>query len=380
MEEELDKLINRQNYLWINEFLFYLLDIKRLSENSVGRYRAYLRSLLLWACEIPLNQVYKMDQSFASFVSQFTYSKGNRSGISLNNQTQKKIIITSRMFFRWAKDYYEKKFRQVPGYWINDLIPPKVSSSNSVHKYITIDEVLKISTLPEDWQNLAFMRDRAAVCMLFLSGMRVGAFVSLPLEAVNLRKLEMYQWPEEFHVHTKNHKHETTTLLLIPELLKLVTQWDEYLRSQVPEDQWIVYPWYPPIQNNWGEMKLSYKTLGVNREIALNKRLRLLFEKAEIEYKSAHKFRHGHAVYGVERCRTMAEYQALSRNLMHESISITDGIYAGMELRERKQLIAGLTINPQNKSSDALIAFIQGLGKQELLKAITVAAGELSGK
>ena len=375
---ELDKLINRRSYLWVSEFLKYLFVVRRLTESSIKRYKSYLRNLLIWSGEIPLNHAHMVKQPFTSYVNQRTYSRGNIENKSLDLQTQKKIIITSRMFFRWAKDYHEKEFAHLPGYWINDLVPPKVFSNNDAHKYVKLDEILQIASLPEDWDNLAFMRDRAAACLLFLSGMRCGAFASLPLEAINLSKMEVYQWPKEFHVRTKNKKRETTTLLMIPKLLKIVTEWDNYLRSQVPKEQWSTFLWYPPIQSNWGEMKLSFDIPGKNRYQALNKRLRRLFRRAKLEYKSAHKFRHGHAVYGVERCTTMAEYQALSRNLMHQSINITDEIYAGVELRERKQLIARLTTNLQDQSDDQLAVLLKSLGKKDLIRAITVAVEKLS--
>ena len=258
------------------------------------------------------------------------------------------------------------------------MIPPKVIAYNTVHKFVTIDEILQIASLPTDWDNLAFMRDRAAACLLFLSGMRGGAFTSLPLAAINLLRMEVYQWPIEFQVRTKNNKKETTILFMIPELLKIVTEWDDFLRSQVPEEQWLTFLWYPPIQSNWGEMKLSFNIPGGNRGQTLSKRFRLLYQRANLEYKSPHKFRHGHAVYGVERCNTMAEYQALSRNLMHDSIKTTDEIYAGIGLRERKNLISKLTEKLLDQPSDQLSSFLNNLNKEDLLRTISVAVKKLS--
>ena len=49
---------------------------------------------------------------------------------------------------------------------------------------------------------------------------------------------------------------------------------------------------------------------------------------AGLPYKSAHKFRHGHAIYGLQHAQTMAVNKAVSMNLMHEDIMITDDIYA----------------------------------------------------
>jgi integrase len=125
-------------------------------------------------------------------------------------------------------------------------------------------------------------------------------------------------------------------------------------------------------------MTLSFEKPGKNRNQAIDKRLRLLFNRANLEYKSSHKFRHGHAVYGLKRCKTMAEYQAVSRNLMHNSIQVTDEIYAGIELQERKQLIANLTKNSNDPSNDQMTKILGGLNQKALLRAIKVAAQKLS--
>jgi len=51
----------------------------------------------------------------------------------------------------------------------------------------------------------------------------------------------------------------------------------------------------------------------------------------EIEWKSPHKIRHGHGVYGVKHAKTMADYRALSQNMMHESTNTTDKYTAFLE-------------------------------------------------
>ena len=46
-----------------------------------------------------------------------------------------------------------------------------------------------------------------------------------------------------------------------------------------------------------------------------------------IPYKSPHKLRHGHAIFGLKHANTMEDMKAVSLNLMHSSITITDSIY-----------------------------------------------------
>ena len=212
--------------------------------------------------------------------------------------------------------------------------------------------------------------------MLFLSGMRASAFVSAPIQAFDLQKRCVYQWPKEYGVRTKNSKKATTFLLPIPELLKVVETWDRQVRTVLPRTT----PWYAPIKSEWGDQSFSQEAPGTHRNLALNKRLKVLFEAAGMVYKSAHKFRHGHAVYGLQQAKTMANYKAVSMNLMHEDIRTTDGIYARLVSDEVKSRIASLT--HQNATplqiDDQLENFFSTLSDDELAKALKIASDRLS--
>ncbi len=101
--------------------------------------------------------------------------------------------------------------------------------------------------------------------------------------------------------------------------------------------------WYTPPISHWGEQTLSSDPPGSNRNIAIVKRMHKLFAAAGLPYKSPHKFRHGHAIYALQHAKTMADYKAVSMNLMHADIRVTHGIYAPLLGEEVKQRIAGLT-------------------------------------
>jgi integrase len=87
----------------------------------------------------------------------------------------------------------------------------------------------------------------------------------------------------------------------------------------------------------------------LNREALANRKhgfaddLRELCELAGVEYKSAHKFRHGHAVYGLKHCETMEEFKSVSQNLMHANMGITDGIYGKLVDDDVHNTILGLS-------------------------------------
>lgn len=209
--------------------------------------------------------------------------------------------------------------------------------------------------------------------MLFLSGMRAGAFATLPISAVNITTRSIDQWPE-LGVKTKNGKKATTFLLPIPELLEVVQKWDSFLRARLPGNA----RWYPPIDHAWGEQWLSTKTPSKNRPQAINKRLRLLSRFADLPYKSAHKFRHGHAVYGLQHARTMADYKAVTMNMRHANIKITDQIYAPILDDEVQRRITGLSGHLTARPDDDLQAYFGSLSDADLSIAIQIAAERMA--
>ena len=110
------------------------------------------------------------------------------------------------------------------------------------------------------------------------------------------------------------------------------------------------------------------------------KRMRKLFAAAGLPYKSPHKFRHGHAVYALQHARTMADYKAVSMNLMHEDIRVTDGIYAPLVSDEVKQRVAGLTsqAGTRPQANGDLADFIRSLPDAQLSQALVVIAERLA--
>lgn len=361
---EPDQLINRRNYLLIKKYLEYLSSVKNRNKKSVERYRFWLRRVLLWAMERPLESADQIQPPFVLYINR----------LELAAESKKKIIETTRAFFKWAKIYHSKQFNRLPAHWIEDMTPPKVPRGANL-EYVTLEDALKISRLKIDRTNLALWRDQAMSAMLFLSGARAGAATSLPIKAVHLEtEYPNIEQKPALGVNTKNHQSATTFLHNIPELLEVIRSWDEYVRSHCPPE----YPWYAPIQQNWGDQRLSDLKPGEQRPIALNKRLKILDAAAGLLHKSPHKYRHGYAIYGLQNCQTMAQYHALSRNLMHANIAITDERYVHLEEMERGKLLGQISSGPVHQQDDDLQERLAKLDKDDLHRAITIAAGLLA--
>jgi len=176
-------------------------------------------------------------------------------------------------------------------------------------------------------------------------------------------------------VRTKNGKAATTYLLDIPDLREVVQRWDAVVRPQLPPSA----AWYTPLVSRWGEQTLSSEPPGRNRHQAVYKRMRKLFDAAGLPYQSPHKFRHGHAVYALQHSDTMADYKAVSMNLMHADIRVTDSVYAPLASEEVRQRIAGLTSAVPSSRRRRTTDLLDGLSNAELAQLLSEAAERLGG-
>ncbi len=182
--------------------------------------------------------------------------------------------------------------------------------------------------------------DVAAVAFLFLSGMRISAFTSLPVCAVDCAQdpIPVRQWPE-LGVRTKNGVAATTFLLPYSELADLraiVKLWDAKVRAAVGAQGL----WYPVLDPNGGFA--AKQKPGVHRDEAFRHRLQQLCERAGVTYLSPHRLRHGHIHWAQEQCTTAAEYKAVSQNVMHASMEITDQRYGRLTETELRTTLQGL--------------------------------------
>lgn len=61
-----------------------------------------------------------------------------------------------------------------------------------------------------------------------------------------------------------------------------------------------------------------------------------------MSYHSPHKFRHGSAVYAIRMAKNIAALKAVSQNLTHSNLNITDGIYGILSKLDVREQIIGL--------------------------------------
>jgi len=79
--------------------------------------------------------------------------------------------------------------------------------------------------------------------------------------------------------------------------------------------------------------------------------LKRWLSKVGLPYHSPHKFRHGHAVYALKNAKDVSALKAVSQNLMHQNLSITDGVYGILSEKDVRQQINAIG-NMREKDDD----------------------------
>lgn len=101
--------------------------------------------------------------------------------------------------------------------------------------------------------------------------------------------------------------------------------------------------WFAPLSHETGELDLEQIEVGENREQRARKDLAEWLSRVGLPYHSPHKFRHGFAVFALKHADNIGQLKAISQNLMHANISITDGIYGGLSDSDISKQISSLT-------------------------------------
>lgn len=338
-------MINRENYLLVREFLEYRETVKQREKLTINTYWHSMKHFLQWLDSRHVTEAEKVKPPFPEYMlharNKQHPSQNKKDLAPLSSSKMEKTVTHVRIFLEWLRVY---KGIKVSAAYIETLEvrrSARAQSKLTKREYWKLSDVEKIAALKP--RNIVEKRDIAATCFMFLSGARIGAFVTLPFAAVDIEKSRIIQSPE-IGVRTKNHKAAVTFLLPIESLMKPVKEWHEYLAAHGGRD----LLWYPAFKGNFGNyddwdrqmVKGGIENSHTGRQQTFKDSLRLLCDRAGVKYLSPHKLRHGHGVYGVKNAKDISELKAISQNLMHAHIGITDGIYGKLADDDLSEIIS----------------------------------------
>jgi len=334
-------VINRENWLLVRRYLEYRQDVDLLGSASLRLEKTWLSHVLIWADSLSFERVPAHRPTFPQYLQ-----ARDLSPVYISHVTR-----AARRFFFWLSKH-RRGFSVISAAWLDTLRAPgaRARSEDRSHEFVSYAEICAIASAPV--QTIRERRIRASAVFWWLSGIRVGAFVSLPVSAVDLDKLTVKQHPK-MGVKTKFKKHATTFLLDIPDLLGVVRSWDEEIRAAGSRF------WFASVSPETGMIDPSVFEVGQHRGIRASKDLRCWLARVGLPYHSPHKFRHGHAVYAIKNARTISALKAISQNLMHSSLKITDGVYGVLSDLDVQSEISSLG----KKQDDDLIQKLRELLK-----------------
>lgn len=325
-------MINRGNWQLIRAYLKYRAEVDQVSPKTLRLEETWLRHVLEWADYRSFDSVTKIKPMFPEYMltARLDGEEGRLSSVYI-----KKVIGASKRFFSWLIKNRQGYNHKIKPAWIDSLKSPRLPDDTKEHEAVTLEEIRAIAYAPVE--TIRDRRIRAAAVFWFLSGIRVGAFVTLPIKAIDLDNLTVYQWPS-YGVKTKFGKKGTTYILNIPDLLEVIKAWDQEVRAVLPGNAY----WFAALSPDTGSFDPNITQAGEHRYTRASKDLRDWLYRVGLPYHSPHKFRHGHAVYALKQAKNVGQLKAVSQNLMHRDLKTTDGIYGLLSEMDTQQKIASL--------------------------------------
>jgi len=351
-------MINKRNWNLVKRYLQYRLHEDQISPSSLKIEETYLRYFIEWADSVHFSKVQSKIPTFPEYMRMARHD--GKDG-PLSAMHIKKILSAARRMLFWLKEN-DKDSRTLKIDWINKMKTKRLTEIPQTKEYVTYDEIIQIAWSPV--KNTQERRIRAALVFMYLTGIRVGAFVTLPIKAVDIGNRFVYQYPS-LGVHTKNNKSARTVIFPIKELIEIISNWDKEIRSVLPEDGY----WFAPLSPETGDIDQNNLSSNDTRVAIVRKNSKEWLDKNGLTYHSPHKFRHGHVHYGQALSRTQEEYKAVSQNVMHSTTGITDQFYSNMDdLEKRARLDSMFENKKENNCTEEYQAFIQFLRWKDLNK------------
>lgn len=287
-------MINRGNWKLVKAYLKYRQEVGQLGEMSLRADETRLRHVLEWADERPFQKAMSIRPTLPDYLQ--TARKDSR-GEELSPAYTKKVINAAHQFGEWLVTH-RTGFKSGLSRWLDTLkAPRRPQTEDRQHEAVTLEEIRKIAAAPTHtlWEE----RVKAAAVFWFLSGIRIGAFVTLPIQAIDLKQRTVKQWPK-LGVKTKFGKHSTTYLLNIPDLLAVVEEWDNKVRSILPANAY----WFAHLDSKTGEIIPEYQPVGKHRHSRARTDLKNWLAASGLPYHSPTSLGMGLPSTGLNRLKT----------------------------------------------------------------------------
>lgn len=302
-----------------HDYFIHCREAEGLTESTISKYA---QCIYKWQMCFENDSFTNFNKEQCSDFKAYLKSEAEKNSTGLNNQYD--ALRHLKRFFSWlcSQKGYEKIKRTDIDYLRLSKSETKIALEKKEKDIPSLQEIKSIVRHIKPLSEID-RRDRALIAFLILTGMRISAVVSLPIQAFDPIKLIITQDPA-LGVKTKNSKKILSTFLPISweEGEKIVMDWYSFLKNEkgfTPQK-----PLFPS-GSGFSLKKVSdnfWQTSSPAREM-----VRERCADAGISYYNPHSFRHSAVAFMSERGLTEADKRSISLVLGHENIGTTFGVY-----------------------------------------------------
>jgi integrase/recombinase XerD len=343
-----------KNFTYENELakLEYFRFLKGAEGCSNSSIKKYARSINHWLS-------FTKNDSLANFnIDSVESFKESMREASSSLKKQYDTLRYLRKFFKWLCE--QKGYEKIKNSDIAYLHLSKNDTRAALERSENIfPKLSEIETLISSFhvKNEADARDRALICLLALTGMRISAAVSLPIMSFNRERI-VFRQSKNIGVETKNSKNILTTFLPIgiKNAEKYFLEWFDYLIEKKqfrPQD-----PIFPSSSRfiSGNVTRDFWASAGTARQI-IEKR----FSDLNLPAYNPHSFRHA-AVDAISNLHlTEKEKRAISMNFGHENVGTTfeDYGYGSMSSSKAVGIVKEIRNRPKENQEKNLAELLR---------------------
>ncbi|MFC1609138.1 tyrosine-type recombinase/integrase [Patescibacteria group bacterium] len=278
-----------------------------------------------------------------------------------------------RLFFGWLSEQsgYKSKINQTAIDYLTLSKKENRIATQSNRRTPPSLEDIKQTIESIEVKNEIDRRDKALISLMLLTGIRISAIASLPMESFDKDNTTVVQDPR-MGVDTKNSKKITTSLMTFSykEPMKYFLDWFEYLEEKKgfkSND-----PIFPATKKENGKDNLGYFSTGEVEPIfwkgsaSVRKIFEKRFKNAGVKYYNPHTFRNLLVKEISKIPLTEEEKKAFSQSLGHEQVGTTFGSYGYGHIDEDRQIEIIRSIDFEGKKKE--VKQIMSFSKDELRK------------
>lgn len=332
---------NEKNERLKRRFLEYRKYARQLSDKTLDKEIAALERFDVWNGRKDFARFHiEWAMGFRTHLEQ---AKG-ASGKLLGKSTTRAILAVLREFVLWLsqQDGFRSRIRASDADYFNlsrrDEAEARAAPSRPAPS--TKQAKRALAMMPNDTPRQ--MRDKAIFALLCLTGIRVGALISLRIKHVDLDEKSVTQNPRE--VATKFAKRIDTFFAKgFDEAEAALAMWITYLDDVAfygPDD-----PLFPSTaivpKSNTGFAAEGFDRRAWKSTEPVRKIVNSAFAAANLQAFGPHAFRHMLARHAAKNCTSVAELVATSQNLGHTDVLTTLRSYGQISRERQRALITG---------------------------------------